>query len=229
MAEKLVHYYRVVVNNRVRCNRVSLCLIKLSITNSQNLLRSTKSLCSKRKGQNYVRLWFQPQKLAKKSPWLVLCTFLHSTQNADPILFFTKPPNNSGFCWEENAMHRHKSGVNFTNILRAAFMYVSFASSFFCDYILGLYFTGARLLAQKLRVERWWNWPQMETCWLSILPNGFFRSTLIKRWRVSFTSWRLIFASNKSSAPHLYIIEIRLTNNQGWYFQNFQTQIYWIS
>jgi hypothetical protein len=25
----------------------------------------------------------------------------------------------------------------------------------FCAYILGLYFTGARLLAQKLRVEHW--------------------------------------------------------------------------
>jgi hypothetical protein len=25
----------------------------------------------------------------------------------------------------------------------------------FCAYVLGLYFTGARLLAQKLRVERW--------------------------------------------------------------------------
>ncbi len=29
----------------------------------------------------------------------------------------------------------------------------------FCAYILGLYFTGARLLAQKLHIERWWNWP----------------------------------------------------------------------
>jgi hypothetical protein len=25
----------------------------------------------------------------------------------------------------------------------------------FCAYVLGLYFTGARLLAQKLRVEHW--------------------------------------------------------------------------
>ncbi len=32
----------------------------------------------------------------------------------------------------------------------------------FCAYFLGLYFTGARLLAQKLRVECWWNWPQAE-------------------------------------------------------------------
>jgi hypothetical protein len=42
-------------------------------------------------------------------------------------------------------MFLEKSGVNFTNRLRSAF----------CAYVLGLYFTGARLLAQKLRVERW--------------------------------------------------------------------------
>ncbi len=33
----------------------------------------------------------------------------------------------------------------------------------FCAYILGLYFTGARLLAQKLCVERWWNWALITT------------------------------------------------------------------
>ncbi len=33
-----------------------------------------------------------------------------------------------------------------------------FLEQLFCAYILGLYFTGARLLAQKLRVECWWNW-----------------------------------------------------------------------
>ncbi len=36
----------------------------------------------------------------------------------------------------------------------------------FCAYVLGFYSTGARLLAQKLRVECWWNWPLV-----SILPN----------------------------------------------------------
>ncbi len=34
------------------------------------------------------------------------------------------------------------------------------ARTAFCAYILGLYFTGARLLVQKLRAERRWNWPQ---------------------------------------------------------------------
>jgi hypothetical protein len=30
----------------------------------------------------------------------------------------------------------------------------------FCTYVLGLYFTGVSLLAQKLCVECWWNWTQ---------------------------------------------------------------------
>jgi hypothetical protein len=47
------------------------------------------------------------------------------------------------------------AGVNFTNFLGAALTY----AQHFCAYILGLYFTGARLLAQKLRIKRWWNWP----------------------------------------------------------------------
>ncbi len=34
-----------------------------------------------------------------------------------------------------------------------------FSTQLFCAYIYGLYFTGARLLAQNLSVERWWNWP----------------------------------------------------------------------
>jgi hypothetical protein len=36
-----------------------------------------------------------------------------------------------------------------------------FCAQLFCAYILGLHFTGARLLAQKLGIERWWNLPQV--------------------------------------------------------------------
>jgi hypothetical protein len=32
-----------------------------------------------------------------------------------------------------------------------------FCTQFFCAYVLGLYFIGARLLAQKLHIECWWN------------------------------------------------------------------------
>jgi hypothetical protein len=38
--------------------------------------------------------------------------------------------------------------VNFTNILRAAFLYESFSSSIVCTEILGLSFFGARIFAQ---------------------------------------------------------------------------------
>jgi hypothetical protein len=40
-------------------------------------------------------------------------------------------------------------GVNFSNILRAAFSYKK------CAYILGLYFFGARILAQKVLLKCW--------------------------------------------------------------------------
>ncbi len=42
------------------------------------------------------------------------------------------------------------TGVNFTNVLHAAFTYIS---QLFWTYILGLYFTGTRLLAEKVRVD----------------------------------------------------------------------------
>ncbi len=53
------------------------------------------------------------------------------------------------------------SRVNLINVLRAAFAYVSCARSFFCTYVLGLYLIGITLPAQKLCVERWWNWTQL--------------------------------------------------------------------
>jgi hypothetical protein len=38
------------------------------------------------------------------------------------------------------SLNELRQGINFTNILRAAFSYESFAQSFFCSYILGLNF-----------------------------------------------------------------------------------------
>ncbi len=32
----------------------------------------------------------------------------------------------------------------------------------FCAYIFSLYFTSVSLMAQKLRIKRWWNWAQVE-------------------------------------------------------------------
>jgi hypothetical protein len=70
-------------------------------------------------------------------------------------------------------------GVNFTNVLRAAFTYVSCTRSFLS------------LPVQKLRVERWWNWAQnagpYTALYLSncsrIQPWGSFRKFPIKKSR----------------------------------------------
>ncbi len=50
----------------------------------------------------------------------------------------------------------------------------------FCAYVLGLYFTGARLLAQKLGVECWWNWAQL--FWFFFF-NIYFVLTSWRPWR----------------------------------------------
>ncbi len=39
-----------------------------------------------------------------------------------------------------------------------SFYICKFNAQLFCAYVLGLYFIAARLLAQKLCVEGWWNW-----------------------------------------------------------------------
>jgi hypothetical protein len=41
----------------------------------------------------------------------------------------------------------------------SSFHVIKLRLQLFCAYVLGLFFTGARLLAQKLRAECWWNWP----------------------------------------------------------------------
>ncbi len=41
-----------------------------------------------------------------------------------------------------------------------SFYVCKFQALLFCAYVLGLYFTGISLPAQKLRVEHWWNWAQ---------------------------------------------------------------------
>ncbi len=51
-------------------------------------------------------------------------------------------------------------GVNFTNILQAAFSYESFCAQLFCTYITGLYLFDPRFSKQKLVLKCWWNWHQ---------------------------------------------------------------------
>ncbi len=55
---------------------------------------------------------------------------------------------------------RIRLGVNFTNILRAAFSYESFARSFSVLRFRVCTFFGVKISAQKLHVICWWNWLQ---------------------------------------------------------------------
>jgi len=49
-------------------------------------------------------------------------------------------------------------GVNFTNILKAAFAYKSIFEAFLYLQFGFVIFVGKRILAQKLLVKCWWNW-----------------------------------------------------------------------
>ncbi len=63
-------------------------------------------------------------------------------------------------CLSRAQFHQHSMCSFYVRKVRA---------QIFCAYILGLYFTGTGLLAQKLHIERWWNWTQMSispTFWL---------------------------------------------------------------
>ncbi len=50
----------------------------------------------------------------------------------------------------------------------------------FCAYVLGLYFTSVSLLAQKLCVECWWNWPKVSD--LEVLPKLHSWEGLVRFW-----------------------------------------------
>ncbi len=53
-----------------------------------------------------------------------------------------------------------KSSGQFHQHYTCSFYIRKLCAQLFCAYTLGLCFTGARLLSQKLRLERWWNWAQ---------------------------------------------------------------------
>ncbi len=62
---------------------------------------------------------------------------------------------------------RQQASVNFTNILRAAFLHESFLCSFYVLTIWVCNFFGKRILAQKLLIQCWWNWHLLSsTVWL---------------------------------------------------------------
>ncbi len=55
----------------------------------------------------------------------------------------------------------------------------------FCAHVLGLYFTGVSLLAEKLLVECWWNWAQVPT------------TTTEDNSYLNFKSWCMFERKNK--------------------------------
>ncbi len=55
-------------------------------------------------------------------------------------------------------LSRPVAGSQFHQHSMCSFYVRKLHAQLFCACSLGLYFTGARLLAQKLQVERWWNW-----------------------------------------------------------------------
>ncbi len=57
---------------------------------------------------------------------------------------------------EEFAEHKENTG-QFYQCSTCSFYLGKLRAQLFCAYILGLYFTGTRLLGQKLRIERGWN------------------------------------------------------------------------
>ncbi len=96
-----------------------------------------------------------------------ICTFDHfflmwireftgkKSMNNEDRLYVIKPGVKvlfeSSFYVFRGQFHQHSTSSFYVRKLHA---------QLFCAYVLGLYFTGARLLAQKLHVECWWNWAQ---------------------------------------------------------------------
>ncbi len=94
----------------------------------------------------------------------------------------------------------------------------------FCAYILGLYFTGARLLAQKLSVEYWWNWHLTtntnEDCQLNSWSQ-FYQHSTVSFCSCLFTRILMAYrvrARGATSGPQRAIsqLEIRLFLTEIW-------------
>ncbi len=65
------------------------------------------------------------------------------------------------FFWSKNCtffVRIDPSRGQFHQCSTNSFYVRKFCTQLFCAYVLGLYFTGTRLLAQKLPIECWWNW-----------------------------------------------------------------------
>ncbi len=81
--------------------------------------------------------------------------------------------------WGEISCQIWSPGVNFTNILWAAFSYESFLRLQF-----GFVFFGERILVQKLLLKCWWNWHQV-AAWV---PDKFWNFYLLKSHKIANNS-----------------------------------------
>ncbi len=88
-------------------------------------------------------------------------------------------------------------GVNFTNILRAHFLYKrdkSFACSFFVfTCILGLNFFLAQEFSANVLIKCWWNWSQKKKKICKILTKNRFLH--LRRSKKIAASYYIVFAS----------------------------------
>ncbi len=112
------------------------------------------------------------------SRWSKWTKILNYVLNDSQFLKYFKAKVNSGHTWSTKFLL--KNLFFFTQSKSPASVYRSFQGSIsptfyvqllrtyvahaaFCAYILGLYFTGVNLPAQKLRKKCWWNWAQCVT------------------------------------------------------------------
>ncbi len=71
-------------------------------------------------------------------------------------------------CCYNDIIKTKKSGVNFYQHSKRSFYVRKLRALLLCAYVLGLYFTGVNLLAQKLPIKRWLNWAQVRFWMLSM-------------------------------------------------------------
>ncbi len=80
----------------------------------------------------------------------------------------------------------------------------------FCAYILGLYFTGVSLPAQKLNVERWWNWALG-----AILQKSTVKVISLYDW-IGYTFCFLCQRQNNNS--HDLFLNLKIPETSFWMF-----------
>ncbi len=93
-------------------------------------------------------------------------------------------------------LHLVPTGVNFTNILCAAFFVQTFCPYLFCTDILGLNFFWRKNNGANALIKCWWNWPQVDDVIYPSFPSlsiqGMHYVTDDRQSFFSRISWLLI-------------------------------------